>query len=388
MRKKSISVLRLLGMAVASLCIYSCIAVKGEAAETGRYIAEDVLSPEVETEITEMIASMSLHEKVCQMIVCYPSQLAGVKNVTEMNDTMEQMLELLPVGGVILDKTNMKNKAQVAKFISDMQEHSDIELLTMCDEEGGRVARLSGSVGTTRFLPMLSYESAGTPQAYLNAKVIASDMSALGFNMDLAPVADVWSNPENNVIGDRAYSKDFDNASVLIPAAVAGFHDGGVACTLKHFPGHGDTYEDSHEQLPVIWKSLEDLQNGEFKPFVSGINAGADCVMIAHILAPKVDTVPASLSSVFVTGILRQGMGYKGVIITDSLEMKALTDNYSTSEIAVYAVNAGNDILLLPADPAEAAAAIENAVLTGVFPEERIDESVYRILRLKARFRE
>ena len=110
--------------------------------------------------------------------------------------------------------------------------------------------------------------------------------------------------------------------------------------------------------------------------------------MIAHILAPKVDTVPASLSSVFVTGILRQGMGYNGVIITDSLEMKALTDNYSTSEIAVYAVNAGNDILLLPADPAEAAAAIENAVLTGVFPEERIDESVYRILRLKARFRE
>ena len=117
MRKKGISVLRLLGMAAASLCIYSCIAVKGEAAETGRYIAEDVLSPEVETEITERIASMSLHEKVCQMIVCYPSQLAGVKNVTEMNDTMEQMLELLPVGGVILDKTNMK---KALEWVRDM----------------------------------------------------------------------------------------------------------------------------------------------------------------------------------------------------------------------------------------------------------------------------
>ncbi|MCR5209071.1 MAG: glycoside hydrolase family 3 protein [Lachnospiraceae bacterium] len=385
MKKIKRSVVRLFAMAVVSLSIYGCIFVKGEAVENSKYISKDDLSPEEEKAIADKIASMSLHEKVCQMIVCYPEQLAGVENVTEVNETMEQMFELLPVGGVILDKSNMKSKSQVSGFISDMQALSDTKLLTMCDEEGGRVARLSRSVGTASFLPMLSYESAGTPRACLNASVIASDMSALGFNLDLAPVADVWSNPANNVIGDRAYSRDFDTACELIPAAVAGFHDGGVACTLKHFPGHGDTYEDSHEQLPVIYKSLEDLQMGEFKPFIAGINAGADCVMTAHILAPNVDAVPASLSRVFVTGILREAMGFEGVIMTDSLQMKALTDNYTPVEISVYAVNAGNDILLLPTDPAGAAAAVEAAVMNGVFSEERIDESVYRILRLKAR---
>ena len=259
-----------------------------------------------------------------------------------------------------------------------------IPLITTCDEEGGRVNRLMSTVGTTWVGPMLDYKEQGTEKAAENALTIAKDLVSCGFNTDLAPVADVWSNPDNTVIGDRAYSDDFAEAAELVASAVAGFHEGGVACTLKHFPGHGDTSADSHYGSVYVYKSMDEIRAEELLPFKAGIDAGADAVMMGHLIVTDVDeNVPAVFSYEMVTEILRGELGFAGVVMTDALQMQAMTDHYSSGEIAVNAVKAGVDMLLCPADLNAAVNALVQAVEKGEITEERINESVLRILTLK-----
>lgn len=206
----------------------------------------------------------------------------------------------------------------------------------------------------------------------------------LGFNADLAPVADVWSNPDNTVIGDRAYSDDFAQAAELIPEAVRGFHSGGVATTLKHFPGHGDALADSHDGAVYVSKPLEQLRREELLPFRAGIASGSDMVMIGHLILTAIDAAqPAPFSYRIVTELLREELGFQGVVITDGLQMKALTDSYTSGEIARRAVSAGVDILLCPSNPQAAVSALEEAVALGEISEERINQSVRRILAMK-----
>ena len=201
--------------------------------------------------------------------------------------------------------------------------------------------------------------------------------------MDLAPVADVWSNRANTVIGDRAYSDDFDQAAQLVAAAVGGFHEGGVACTLKHFPGHGDTSADSHYGSVYVYKTLDELRGAELVPFRAGIEAGADAVMLGHLIMAGIDEQPALFSHAVVTGLLREELGFDGVVITDGLEMRAMTDHYGSGEIAVAAIQAGVDLLLCPQDLDEAVSALTQAVEDGTITQQRLDESVLRVLRLK-----
>ena len=184
----------------------------------------------------------------------------------------------------------------------------------------------------------------------------------LGFNADLAPVADVWSNPDNTVIGDRAYSDDFAQAAELIPEAVRGFHSGGVATTLKHFPGHGDALADSHDGAVYVSKPLEQLRREELLPFRAGIASGSDMVMIGHLILTEIDAAqPAPFSYRIVTELLREELGFQGV----------------------RAVSAGVDILLCPSNPQAAVSALEEAVALGEISEERINQSVRRILAMK-----
>ena len=220
---------------------------------------------------------------------------------------------------------------------------------------------------------------------YKRSKYIASDLISFGFNLDLAPVADVWSNPDNTVIGDRAYSTDFALAADLVAAAVEGFHAGGAACTLKHFPGHGDTSADSHYGAVYVDKSLDELRTQELLPFRSGIQAGADMVMMGHLILSDIDSAPAPFSHEIVTGLLREELGFDGVVITDSLEMSAVSDYFTSGEIAVKCIQAGVDLLLCPADLDQAVTALTDAVESGEISEERINESVLRILELKLR---
>ena len=333
--------------------------------------------------LQSLLSQMTLHEKVCQMLVVTPESITGVEAVTAAGDTTKKALQAMPVGGILYSKPNLRSKEQVKTMLQNTQSYSAIPLMFTCDEEGGRVNRLMSTLNTTMIGPMLDYKDQGVEIAYKNACTIASDMSALGFNADMAPVADVWSNPENTVIGDRAYSDDFQQAAVLVASAVEGFHAGGVATALKHFPGHGDTSEDTHYGAVFITKTLEEIREKELLPFRAGIQADSDMVMIGHLILSDIDDQPAPFSHKIVTELLRQELGFDGVIITDGLQMKAMTDFYSDGAIACSAVKAGVDMLLCPANPEEAAAALEDAVINGDLTESRIEESVLRILKMK-----
>lgn len=331
----------------------------------------------------EMLAQMTLREKVCQLFVVQPSSLTGVPKVTAAGETTRLALERYPVAGLLYDASNLISIEQTRTMLADAQSYSKIPLILTCDEEGGRVNRLMNTIGTTYIGPMLTYRNQGTDKAAENARTIAADLRSCGFNMDLAPVADVWSNPSNTVIGDRAYSDDFEQAAALVSAAVGGFHEGGVACTLKHFPGHGDTSADSHYGSVYVYKTLDQLRGAELLPFRAGIEAGADAVMMGHLIIADVDDQPALFSYEIVTELLREELGFEGVVITDSLKMQAMTDHYGSGDIAVKAVQAGVDLLLSPQNLDEAVNALIQAVESGTITQERLNESVLRVLRLK-----
>ncbi|MBQ4369717.1 MAG: glycoside hydrolase family 3 protein [Oscillospiraceae bacterium] len=341
--------------------------------------------PEPEPEPTKaelLLADMSLYEKICQMIIVRPSDLAGVYPVTAAGETTRQALEKYPVGGLFYDSSNMTGQEQLRDMTANTKAYMQITPIIVCDEEGGTVARLMRNVGTTWINSMYSYRDQGPETAFANAETIARDMVSYGFNADFAPVADVWSNSANTVIASRAYSDDFEQAAELVAAAVEGFHAGGVACTLKHFPGHGDTAADSHYGSVYVYKTLDELRSQELIPFKAGIDAGADMVMMGHLIVSEIDEEPAPFSYTIVTELLRGELGFEGVVITDALEMQALK-NYSAGETAVKALQAGIDLLLCPSDLDGTIRALTEAVERGEITEERIDESVLRILMMK-----
>lgn len=366
--------------------------VAADVTESGTTTEEQTADSQETTEVTEeekpslvdeTLAGMTLHEKVCQMMFVTPEELTGEDGVTVAGDATRQALENYPVGGIVYFAKNLESQDQVKEMIDNSQKYSSIGLFVATDEEGGVVNRLMDTVGTTYIGSMYYYKDDGDETAYENAYTIANDMSALGFNLDFAPVADVWSNPDNTVIGERAYSDDYAQAAELVGNAVKGFNDGGVMCTLKHFPGHGDTAEDSHYSSAYVHRTKEEIMADEMQPFRSGIEAGAEFVMVGHLIVPDIDEVPATLSYKIATGILRDELKFEGVAITDSFEMESIADNYSVDDAVVMSVKAGMDMILQPKDMVSAVNSIEQAVADGELSEDRIDESVRRILTLK-----
>lgn len=366
--------------------------VAADVTESGTTTEEQTADSQETTEVTEeekpslvdeTLAGMTLHEKVCQMMFVTPEELTGEDGVTVAGDATRQALENYPVGGIVYFAKNLESQDQVKEMIDNSQKYSSIGLFVATDEEGGVVNRLMDTVGTTYIGSMYYYKDDGDETAYENAYTIANDMSALGFNLDFAPVADVWSNPDNTVIGERAYSDDYAQAAELVGNAVKGFNDGGVMCTLKHFPGHGDTAEDSHYSSAYVHRTKEEIMADEMQPFRSGIEAGAEFVMVGHLIVPDIDEVPATISYKIATGILRDELKFEGVAITDSFEMESIADNYSVDDAVVMSVKAGMDMILQPKDMASAVNSIEQAVADGELSEDRIDESVRRILTLK-----
>ncbi len=366
--------------------------VAADVTESGTTTEEQTADSQETTEVTEeekpslvdeTLAGMTLHEKVCQMMFVTPEELTGEDGVTVAGDATRQALENYPVGGIVYFAKNLESQDQVKEMIDNSQKYSSIGLFVATDEEGGVVNRLMDTVGTTYIVSMYYYKDDGDETAYENAYTIANDMSALGFNLDFAPVADVWSNPDNTVIGERAYSDDYAQAAELVGNAVKGFNDGGVMCTLKHFPGHGDTAEDSHYSSAYVHRTKEEIMADEMQPFRSGIEAGAEFVMVGHLIVPDIDEVPATLSYKIATGILRDELKFEGVAITDSFEMESIADNYSVDDAVVMSVKAGMDMILQPKDMVSAVNSIEQAVADGELSEDRIDESVRRILTLK-----
>lgn len=399
-KKKSILILCLIAALILGICAGALLftgksrpqtdskkAVKTQKEETGDAEKEtkEKLSPQDLTadRADEILAQMSLQEKIDQMFLITPETLTGIGEVIQAGETTRKAIEEHPVGGIIYFSHNLQNREQTQQMIETTQSFSRYGLLIAVDEEGGQVARVADHLGTTQFSPMFSYRSQGAETARANAAVIAEDIKQFGFNTDFAPVADVWSNPANTVIGNRAYSDDFAQAAQLVPAAVEGFHQEDVICCLKHFPGHGDTNEDSHTSSAYSDKTYEEMAAQEWTVFRAGIDAGADMVMMGHVTATQLDDVPATVSQKLITQILRGDLGFKGVVITDSLQMGAVSQQYDAGTLAVRAVQAGVDMLLEPADFEMAESALLEAVQNGTVPESRIDESVQRILEMK-----
>ncbi|MDR0890390.1 MAG: glycoside hydrolase family 3 protein [Oscillospiraceae bacterium] len=337
----------------------------------------------------ELLAGMSTYEKFCQLLFVTPESLSGAETATIAGDMTREGLEKYPVGGIIYFGKNVVSAEQITAMIAATQEMTKIPLFFGVDEEGGRVSRLSGVGLTQKLSPMADYGAAGDRQAVYDIHLqLGSDIRTAGFNVDFAPVADVVTNPDNTVIGDRAFSSSASIASVMVASAVHGLEDGGVISCLKHFPGHGSTSADSHLGMSVTNRTLEQLTDEEWLPFKAGIEAGAGMVMVAHISAPEItgDNTPCDLSPRIVNELLRGQLGFDGVVITDAQNMGAITDYYSVGEAAVLAIEAGCDIVLMPGDLQEALDALQEAADSGRLSMQRIDESVLRILRLKIKY--
>ena len=326
---------------------------------------------------------MTSREKIGQLF------MVGFLGTSVTPDLASFIKEYKP-GGVILFSRNLESVEQIVNLTNGLQARSPHSpLLISIDQEGGRVSRLPN--GFTIFPPCgLLGHCNSSELAYAAAATTATELRAVGVNMNMAPVLDVNSNPVNPVIGDRAFGTTPDVVCKLGLATAAGLQDNKVVACGKHFPGHGDTSVDSHKELPVVEASRGRLEAIEFLPFRRAVAQSIASMMTAHVLYRALDPeLPATLSPTIITNLLRQELQYDGVVLTDDLEMHAIIDHYGIEDAAIRAVLAGCDILLICKDrDREAAAfkAVEQAIEAGVISPERLDLSVARIARLKDRF--
>ena len=342
-----------------------------------------------EEKALEMLSGMTLEEKVYQLFVVTPRTLTGFYGVDMAGPATQEALQNYPVGGIVYFGENIYSEGQIGDMIRLSQEYARYPMFICVDEEGGRVSRLS-SIGVTDVLdPMATYGAQGdTGRVREIGQTLGTQIASVGFNVDFAPVADVVTNPNNTEIGDRSFSNDPQTAADMVAAMVDGLQGSGTISCLKHFPGHGSTEADSHDGLSVTDRTLDELRQTELLPFRAGIDAGAEMVMISHMSAPAItgDNTPCDLSPAIVTDLLREELGFTGVIVTDSHEMGAITNYYGCGEAAVKAIAAGCDIVLMPYRVDEAADAVLTAIENGELTEARINESVLRILTLKYRY--
>jgi beta-N-acetylhexosaminidase len=314
--------------------------------------------------------------------------MLGFMGTSVSADLADLMNEYRP-GGLIVFKRNLESIEQIAALTNDLQKRSTSPLLLAIDQEGGRVSRLP--TGFTVFPPCAVLGRCGTTElAYAAASATARELRAVGLNMNMAPVLDLNTNPNNPIIGDRAFSADPTQVCELGLAVMAGLHDNQIIACGKHFPGHGDTDVDSHLELPVVRASAERLRGRELRPFRHAVDNGLAAVMTAHVLYPSLDAdFPATLSPAILTDLLRDELRFHGVILTDDLEMRAIIDHYGIEEATVLAVKAGADMLLICKERELEVAAMEGlsrAVRDGTISTARIDASLRRIAHLKARF--
>ena len=347
-------------------------------------------SEEATDAVEAKLTAMTLREKVGQLFWVRPEALDFSLNPEKktLTQTMRRNLEQYPVGGIVVFKKNIQDEDQLSSLIADFQSASKIPMIVAVDEEGGSVARLANheAFSLPKYTSARDIGKTGDPeQARQMGRTIGGYLRFYGFNLDFAPVADVDSNPANPVIGRRAYSTDEQQTAQMVAAAVEGFHETGMLCAVKHFPGHGDTGQDSHYGTATSYKTWEEMKAMEMLPFEAGIAAGADVVMTAHITTPNATTdgLPASLSYTMITERLRGELGFQGVIVTDALEMNAIKNHFTPAESAVAALRAGVDVLLMPSDLRAAFDGVVQAVEDGTLSEERLNESVRRILTLK-----
>jgi len=343
---------------------------------------EELLEELVET----CISQMTLEEKVAGLFVITPEALTGVGTAIKAGDGTKEALEKYPVGGLIYFKKNIQSEEQITEMLSKTREMSRFPIFLCVDEEGGSVARLQDALGLKKTPDMAeigaTQDATKAYDAYAN---IGSYLTKYGFDVDFAPVADVLTNESNTAIKKRSFGSDADLVSTMIAASVKGLEEKGVTACLKHFPGQGNADGDTHSVLASTDRTLDDMRAVELKPFAAGIEAGAQMIMVGHFSAPEVtgDNMPATMSKVIITDILREEMGYDGVVITDALNMSAISDYYTSGEACIMALKSGADMVLMPEDFESAYEAVVEAVKDGTISEERINDSLKRVYRIK-----
>ncbi len=341
-----------------------------------------------------MIEKMTLREKVGLLFFIRPEDLCefdagkGPYDPTGFNDGQKKFYEDYPAGGFVLFEHNIVDEKQLNALTFALNSLPGDPLLCI-DEEGGIVSRIARNKNfdVETFESMESIALTGDADlAYHAGDTIGNYLKKYGFDIDFAPVADLNTNPVNPIIGKRAFGSDPYLAGEMVNAYINGLHDNGIGGCSKHFPGHGDTSTDTHTGYAKTEKTLEEIRNCELIPFKYSIDNDVDMIMVAHISTPNItgNDEPASLSYDMITKLLREELGYDGVVITDALEMKAVSKVYSSGEASLKAFKAGADILLMPVNYKEAFDAVYEAVESGEISEERLDESVKRILKLKA----
>jgi beta-N-acetylhexosaminidase len=335
--------------------------------------------------IAEQLDKLTLDEKIGQMLI------VGIDGFS-INDNSKDLIDKYRVGGFIIMGDNVKNSTQLLDLTNSLKvqnSRNNIPLFLSVDEEGGKVSRMPKefkNIPANKTIGKINNKEF----SYKIGSTIAEEINEFGFNMDFAPVLDINSNPKNPIIGDRSFGSNASVVSDLGVETMKGIQSNNVIPVVKHFPGHGDTAVDSHKGLPSVNNDLKRLQSFEFIPFSNAIEEGADVVMIAHILLKKIDGKnPSSMSRTIITDILRNKLKFQGVVITDDMTMGAIIKNYKIGEAAVKSVSAGSDIVLVChgyTNEIEVIKALKKAVVEGVISQERIDESVYRILKLKQRY--
>lgn len=337
--------------------------------------------------VDSVISEMTLEDKVAGLFMITPEALTGANPVVQAGETTREKLSEYPVGGLIYFKQNMQSSEQLSQMLQNTQNIRKYPLFLGVDEEGGTVSRVAEAGFAENVGSMSDIGATANPDVSREAGVkIGSYLADFGFNLNFAPVADVAAEG-NTIIKERSFGTDTSIVSSMTAAYVEGLQGTGVSACMKHFPGIGDADADTHDGAAVTEKTKDDFTAIDFPVYQAGIEAGVDFVMVSHLTAVNVtgDDMPASLSSSMVNDILRGELGYQGIVITDAMNMKAITDRYTADEAAVLALQAGVDMILMPDDFALAYQGVLDAVNSGVISEDRINESLARICRVKYR---
>lgn len=361
-----------------------------EASATASVPETEDLSPmtpeeKLEELVHTYVQSMTLEDKAAGLFLVTPEALSGEETVLEAGDALREALEQYAVGGIIYFAGNIESEEQLKDLLKRTALYSRYPLLQAVDEEGGAVSRVAGKGLAEKTDSAEKIGQSGDAQAAYQAGLsIGTYLSELGFQVDFAPVADV-ANVGDSVMNGRTYGRDAESAIPFVLSMLEGLKEKGVTGCLKHFPGIGSTREDTHEGLSVIDRTAEELRAEELTVFAAGIDAGASMVMVSHAAAPSLtgNYTPSSMSRTVVTDILRNELGFEGVIITDGMNMGAISSYYESDAAAVSALQAGCDMILMPYDFEAAYEGVLKALQNGILSEEQINESLYRIYRVK-----
>lgn len=347
----------------------------------------DIVDAKVLDEVVEaVISEMTLEEKVAGLFIVTPESITGVNTAVQAGEGTKSALEKYPVGGLIYFKKNIQSEEQIKEMVEKSVSYCKYPMFIAVDEEGGEVARLAEGLKLQNVGKMSEIGNTGdTNKAYEAMKTVGSYMTNYGFNLNFAPMADVLTNEDNVSIGDRSFGSDANMVAGMVTAAMNGLEENGVTACVKHFPGLGDAAEDTHNGLVVIDKSLDELKQAELLPFISAIENGANMIMVGHVSLPQIigDNTPATMSKEVISELLRSELGFNGVVITDAMNMGAITEYYGADEAAIRAFRAGADMVLMPENFETAYKGVIEAVKEGTISEERINNSLKRVFRIK-----